>query len=204
MTASADAPHRPGLSHRWNTYFSERFPPLQHGVLIASFTFGMLSYTARLASSYQNPTAVSYLVGSVTAFFLVLQLRIMDEFKNFEGDARWRPYQPAPRSLVSMPTLRRLWFIVAALEVASTLLLDARLILGLLLIWGYSGLVGMKFFIRPRLKSSPLVFLLSHSAIVALPGLTCRLKNGDWVEMAGTTGIVVRLAPRELTPFSFA
>ncbi|MGB7933051.1 MAG: PEP/pyruvate-binding domain-containing protein, partial [Gammaproteobacteria bacterium] len=52
--------------------------------------------------------------------------------------------------------------------------------------------------------------LLSHSAIVArelglptivaLPGLTRWLKDGDWVEMDGTTGIVVRLPPSEVTP----
>ena len=46
--------------------------------------------------------------------------------------------------------------------------------------------------------------LLSHSAIVArelglptivsLPGLTTWLKDGDWVEMDGATGVVVKLA----------
>ena len=52
--------------------------------------------------------------------------------------------------------------------------------------------------------------LLSHSAIVArelglptivaLPGLTRWLKDGDWVEMDGATGIVVRVPPPEVTP----
>jgi phosphohistidine swiveling domain-containing protein len=50
--------------------------------------------------------------------------------------------------------------------------------------------------------------LLSHSAIVArelglptivaLPGLTRWLKNGDWVEMDGATGVVARLPPTEI------
>jgi phosphohistidine swiveling domain-containing protein len=53
--------------------------------------------------------------------------------------------------------------------------------------------------------------LLSHSAIVArelglptivaLPGLTRWLKDGDWVEMDGTTGVVTRMAPTRFTAF---
>jgi pyruvate,water dikinase len=52
--------------------------------------------------------------------------------------------------------------------------------------------------------------LLSHSAIVArelglptivaLPGLTRWLKDGDWVEMDGATGVVVRLPAPGVTP----
>lgn len=43
--------------------------------------------------------------------------------------------------------------------------------------------------------------MLSHSAIVALPGLIRWQKDGDRVGMDGTAGIVMRLAPRELTTF---
>jgi hypothetical protein len=54
-------------------------PPLQHGVLIAAFIFGMLTCTARVASFCQAPAASSYLVAFATAFLLILQRRILDE-----------------------------------------------------------------------------------------------------------------------------
>lgn len=157
MTAAPDAPQQPEPFRRWNTYSSERFPPLQHGVLIAAFTSGMLSSTARPAPSYQTPTAVSDLVGSATAFLLTLQPRILDKFKNFEEEPPGGRTNRHHGIWVSMPTLRRLWFIVAALEVAGALLLDVYLVLvlGLLLIWGYSGLMGMKFFIAAGSSPTP-------------------------------------------------
>lgn len=168
MTAPPVPEQRPGFLRRWNSYFSERFPPLQHGVLIAAFTFGVLTYTARVASAYQPPAGTNFAVAFATAFLLILQLRILDEFKDFEEDARWRPYRPVPRGLVSLGALRMLWFIAAALEVGGALLLDARLVWGLLAIWGYSGLMGVEFFVRRWLKSHPLVYMLSHIVIVPL------------------------------------
>jgi hypothetical protein len=48
-------------------------------VLIAAFIFGMLTCTARVASSCQAPAAASYLVAFPTAFLLILQRRILDE-----------------------------------------------------------------------------------------------------------------------------
>ena len=172
---------RPGFFSRWNTYFSERFPPLQHGVLIAAFTFGVLTYTARVASTYQPPAVLSFVVAFATAFLLILQLRILDEFKDLEEDTRWRPYRPVPRGLVSLRSLRMLWFIAAALEVTGALLLDAHLLWGLLVIWGYSGLMGVEFFVPRWLKSHPLVYMLSH--IVIVPMIAAYMAACHWLPM---------------------
>ncbi|SFN81093.1 4-hydroxybenzoate polyprenyltransferase [Formivibrio citricus] len=165
----ATTPANPdGFFWRWHTYFSERFPPLQHGLLIAAFCFGVLSYAARVAMPAQKPGAMVFVVAFVTAFLMILQLRILDEFKDFEEDARWRPYRPVPRGLISLASLRRLWFMAAAVQVGVALLLDARLLAGLLAVWLYSGLMGVEFFIRDWLKAHPLVYMLSHILIVPM------------------------------------
>ncbi|MGB7932587.1 MAG: UbiA family prenyltransferase [Gammaproteobacteria bacterium] len=181
MTVSPVPVEHPGFFRRWNTYFSERFPPLQHGVLIAAFTFGVLTYTARVASTYHPPAGTGFVVAFATAFLLILQLRILDEFKDFEEDARWRPYRPVPRGLVSLHSLRLLWFIAAALEVAGALLLDAHLLWGLLVIWSYSGLMGVEFFIPRWLKSQPLVYMLSH--IVIVPMIAAYMAACHWLPL---------------------
>jgi 4-hydroxybenzoate polyprenyltransferase len=159
---------RPGFLRRWNTYFAERFPPLQHGLLIAAFTFGVLAYTGALASPSREPAWLGFAVAFATAFLVILQLRILDEFKDYEEDARWRPYRPVPRGLVTLGSLRTLWFIAAALEIAGALLLDARLLWGLLAIWAYSALMGVEFFVRDWLKTHALVYMLSHILIVPM------------------------------------
>lgn len=200
MTAAPDAPQQPEPLRRWNTYSSERFPPLQHGILIAAFTSGMLSSTARPAPSYQTPTAVSDLVGSATAFLLTLQPRILDKFKNFEeeppGDRTnrhhgiWVNAYAAP-PLVHCGRLGGGWLPSARRLPGSGTAADL----------GLFRSHGDEFLHRRWPKSYPLVFMLSHSAIVALPGLIRWQKDGDRAGMDGTAGIVMRLAPRELTTF---
>jgi 4-hydroxybenzoate polyprenyltransferase len=170
---------RPGFVQRWNTYFAERFPPLQHGVLIAAFSFGMQAYTAKLGQSAQSLNGLSFAVAFVTAFLLILQLRILDEFKDYGEDRQYRPYRPVPRGLVTLGALRKLWFLAAGIQVASALLLDARLLLGLLAIWIYSGLMGVEFFVRTWLKAHPLAYMLSH--IVIVPMIATYLAACDWL-----------------------
>ncbi len=168
MNPSSDTANPSGFFWRWNTYFAERFPPLQHGVLIAAFCFGVLSYTAHVSASIPNLDGLTFLIAFLTAFLMILQLRILDEFKDFEEDSRWRPYRPVPRGLISLASLRRLWFIAAAMQVMGALLLDAHLLLGLLALWLYSGLMGVEFFVRDWLKAHPLVYMLSHIVIVPM------------------------------------
>lgn len=156
---------------RWRIYFAERFPPLQHGTLIAAFCFGLQAYAGASSIPAQKPGLVPFAVAFVTTFLLMLQLRILDEFKDFEDDVRWRPYRAVPRGLVSLASLRNLWFIAAALQSAAVLLVDARLFAGLLAIWLYSGLMGVEFFMRRWLKAHPLAYMLSHILIAPMIAL---------------------------------
>lgn len=162
---SADPSGWPG---RWARYFAERFPPLQHGLLIAVFGFGVQAYTARLATPGQGPVWTGLVVACVTAFLLILQLRILDEFKDAEDDARWRPYRPVPRGLVSLAGLRNLWLLCAALETAGAVWLAPGLGWGLLAIWLYSGLMAAEFFVRDWLKAHALAYMASHIVIVPM------------------------------------
>jgi len=179
MNQSTVHPEPQGFLRRWNIYFAERFPPLQYGVLIAAFTFGILEYTANLGSPSLEPSWPGFLVAFATAFLIILQLRILDEFKDFAEDAQWRPYRPVPRGLVSLSGLRNLWLIAAAIEVAASFLLAPRLLWGLFAIWLYSGLMGVEFFVRTWLKAHPLVYMLSH--IVIVPMLAAFVAACHWL-----------------------
>ena len=60
---------------------------------------------------------------------MFLQLRIADEFKDADDDARWRPYRPVPRGLVTLGELRWLFVITALVQIGLVLALDVRLLL---------------------------------------------------------------------------
>ena len=70
------------------------------------FVRGLLFAPVRGEDSW--PEWRGLVVAFVTCFLFFLQLRIADEFKDFEEDTRYRPYRPVPRGLV---TLRELGWI---------------------------------------------------------------------------------------------
>lgn len=166
------------FSARWRIYFSERFPPLQHGVLIAAFVIGSMAHGARLHGPADFPSPATILPAFIITFLFFLQLRILDEFKDFEDDARWRAYRPVPRGIVTLRALGWLWVWAAGVQVALTLLIVPSLILMLIAIWAYSGLMGVEFFVRDWLKAHPVAYMSSHMVIV--PMIALFITAFDW------------------------
>jgi 4-hydroxybenzoate polyprenyltransferase len=107
-------------------------------------------------------------VAFLTAFLFFLQLRIADEFKDFEEDARYRPYRPVQRGLVSLRELGRVGFSAALVQLTLALWLDAALALLLAGVWLYLVLMSKEFFAADWLRSRPIAYMLSHMAIVPL------------------------------------
>jgi hypothetical protein len=157
-----------GFLARWGAYFRERFPPLQYAIALAVFSFAMSAYTRGLSGQRGLPDLYPLFVGFAVTFLLFLQLRILDEFKDFEEDARYRPYRPVPRGLISLHSLGRLWFIAAGIQLALSASLGVQLIGLLVLVLAYSGLMGVEFFVRAWLKRHAGVYMASHMLIVPM------------------------------------
>jgi 4-hydroxybenzoate polyprenyltransferase len=153
---------------RWLSYQRERFPLVAHGPLIAAFSVSAVCFSSLVRGRVALPPPASVLVAFVTSLLLFLQLRIADEFKDFEDDARYRPYRPVPRGLV---TLRELGWIgagAAAMQLALALMLEPSLIWLLTLVWAYLALMTREFFVRDWLRRHPVVYLTSHMVIIPL------------------------------------
>jgi 4-hydroxybenzoate polyprenyltransferase len=165
---------------RWRIYFKERFPPLQHGLVTAGFAFGTIAYSARL-TGVAFPTPAAFLSVFISTFLFFLQLRILDEFKDFEDDSRWRPYRPVPRGIVSLRSLGWVWVCAAAVQTAVAVAFEPTLVAVLVLVWAYSGLMGAEFFVRDWLKAHPLVYMASHAVITPLIALY--VSAFDWLKI---------------------
>jgi 4-hydroxybenzoate polyprenyltransferase len=165
---------------RWWIYQRERFPLVAHGPLILAFSASAVSYSALLRGAAAAPAVISFAVAffvSLGSFFL---LRIADEFKDAEEDAKFRPYRPVPRGLVRLRELAWIGVGVAALQ----LVLAARIgwtLVGLLVVtWIYFGLMSEEFFARRWLKARPVVYLFSHMLI--MPLVDWFATGCDWVQ----------------------
>lgn len=167
---------------RWWIYQKERFPLAAHGPLIAAFSACAVSFSSLLRHAPQ-PGFQMYGVAFGVCLLMFLQLRIADEFKDFEDDSRWRPYRPVPRGLVKLSELRVVFIIAAAIQLGLVLWLDARLLWVLGIAWTYLALMSVEFFCRDWLKARPVVYLVTHMGIMPLVdffGTAC-----EWLPRVG-------------------
>ncbi|HEX8372610.1 MAG TPA: UbiA family prenyltransferase [Chthoniobacterales bacterium] len=153
--------------NKWWIYQRERFPVFAHGCLIAAFSFSAVACSTLLRGG-DVPSWGSVAVAFVNSFLAFLQLRIADEFKDFEEDSRFRAYRPVPRRLVTLRELGWLGALTAAMQILLALALTPRLLPYLAITWIYLALMSREFFVRKWLQGKPVTYLLSHMLIMPL------------------------------------
>ena len=169
---------------RWWIYQRERFPLLGHGPLIAAFSFSALSFSMLLRGRTTLPDAAPVIVAFVTALLFFLQLRIADEFKDFEEDSRFRPYRAVPRGLVTLRELGGLGILAAVVQLILAVWLMPSLVLLLAVAWAYLVLMSKEFFVPAWLKAHPILYMISHMVIIPLVDLYATACDW-WVAGAG-------------------
>lgn len=178
MTGSKDAV-MPGPLARWVIYQRERFPLAGHAPLVAAFSLSAVCYSSLLRHVTLLPRAATVIVAFVSALLFFLQLRIADEFKDAEEDARYRPYRPVPRGLIGLPSLRRLFILGAVVQLGLSLWLAPVLACWLLLTWAYLALMSREFFVGGWLRRHPFTYMWTHMLI--MPLIDVYTSATDWV-----------------------
>ncbi|HEY3814907.1 MAG TPA: UbiA family prenyltransferase [Caulobacteraceae bacterium] len=191
------------LAPRLWTYQAERFPLVKHGGLILVFSGGEAVFGALVRGVAVDWRAVA--TAAVVCLLLFAQLRISDEHKDRLDDARWRPERPVPRGLVSLGELRTVAAGAAVVQLVATVALDVRLLPVLGLVWGWMALMSVEFFAPAWLKARPIVYLVSHMAVmplIALFAVACGARTatlispavGAFLAMAFLNGVVLEIA----------
>lgn len=152
------------MSRAW-TYLQERFPLPAHAPLVFSFAGGVACASSALRGG-DGPGWGPVVVASVVALGFFFQLRVADEWKDADADRRYQPERPVPRGLVTLRELVLAGLAVAAVQVALTVWLDARLLAVLAAVWAFGALMTVEFGARAWLRARPVATLLSHALIV--------------------------------------
>lgn len=142
-------------------YQRERFPLASMGALALLLGASATMFSA-LVRGAAMPSAHTVLAAAASALLVFAQMRVLDEFKDAEDDARYRPYRPLPRGLVSLAELRGVLALGAAAQVCIALAVDVRLLWLLAALWGYHALMTAEFFARDWLRSRHFLYLASH------------------------------------------
>jgi len=176
--------HPQSSGERWWIYQRERFPLVGHTPVIAAFSLAAIGYSILERGSSTLPRARTIMVAFTCSLLFFLQLRLADEFKDFEEDRLYRPYRPVPRGLVTLRELAFVWVGSLLLQLLSTLWLSARLLPLLVAVWIYQLLMSKEFFCRDWLKRHPAAYMLSH--MVIMPLIFLFASACDWIR-AGYT-----------------
>lgn len=155
-----------GFASRLWEYQAERFPVFKHGALIAAFGTSAICLSALLRGAAPSPMALA--VAVLVLFGLFFQLRVADEHKDNEEDTKFRPERPVPRGLVTLKELRAVAIVVALAQIALTALLDWTLLIPLLAVWAWLAIMTKELFVPKWLKARPLIYMVSHMAIMPL------------------------------------
>lgn len=164
--------------NRWWIYQRERFPIVGHGALIAAFSLSAVCYSMLRRGEAGMPSAPIALIAFASSFLFFLQLRISDEFKDAEEDAKYRPYRPVPRGLVTLTELGRIGWVARLIQLALALWLSPGLVLLLAACWAYMELMTREFFIAGWLKAHPVHYLWTH--MLVLPLIDFYVTACDW------------------------
>lgn len=168
---------------RWWTYQAERFPLFAHGPLVLAFSTSAVCFSWMLHGTGEGPGVAGFVVAFVSCLTFFLQLRIADEFKDFDEDLRYRPYRPVQRGLVTLRELGVLFAIGGLIQLGLALWYEIRLLIPLVITWIYLAGMSKEFFVREWLAGKHLLYMVSH--MVIMPLIDFYATSSEWARSLG-------------------
>lgn len=173
---------------KWNTYQKERFPVLIYGLYIFCIVFAVFCFSSYMvpiaAETFLEETNVNTLLPVkfeyeylklipmfIFAFLQFLMVRIVDEFKDYEEDSKYRPYRPVPRGLVTLKELKTLFIICGVIQFAVSFAYNPDGLILLIGFWLFFALFSQDFFIKKFLDKHILITVLIDELLVAFLAL---------------------------------
>ena len=160
-----------GFFKKWATYQKERFPVVVYGLYIFCIVFAIFCYTSTVFDNVGEPNFILLIPMFVFAFLQYLMVRIVDEFKDFEEDSKYRPYRPVPRGLVTLKELKVLFVICVLIQIAIAFVFNKENMLLLFGFWLFFALFCKDFFIKKFLDNHILLTVVIDELLIVFLGL---------------------------------
>jgi hypothetical protein len=148
---------------KWFTFVMERIPVIPNLLIACGISFS----AKQLVDG--NVGGNLTLMGSVMVLFFLVELRIMDEYKDYEKDCVAHPERPLPRGLINLETYPRVIWIVMALYFAFTpVVWSYSKTAGILLLISQIWLILMylEFFVGSWLEKRPFLYAITHQVVI--------------------------------------
>ena len=158
-------------------YLNERFPLGKNSIFVLIFTLSGYIYTSLLYNSkimhpfYVKGIRVPMSFYRIVPLFIIifmffLQLRITDEFKDYEEDLKYRAYRPVQRGVITLKALGKIGIATIIIQIILAYVIDFKIIYFMIIVWFYMFLMAKEFFIKKWLTKRILIYALSHVVIM--------------------------------------
>ena len=151
-----------------NIYQKERFPVLKNGLLILILSVSTLCFSGILQNNFTFPKFSEIIIVFIIMFIFFLQLRIADEFKDFEEDSKYRPYRPVPRGVITLSELRNIGIYGFLLQILLIYLFNKDIFIIFFIVYFYMFLMTKEFFVHKWLNEHQAVYMFSHMLVMIL------------------------------------
>ena len=157
-------------------YLNERFPLGKNSFFVLIFTLSGYIYTSLLYNSkimylFTNGVKIGIFQYKIISLFIIIfmfffQLRITDEFKDYEEDLKYRAYRPVQRGVVTLKALGKIGIATVIIQIILAYIIDFKIIYFMIIVWSYMFLMAKEFFIKEWLTKRILIYALSHVVIM--------------------------------------
>ena len=158
-------------------YLNERFPLGKNSFFVLIFTLSGYIFTGLLYNSkiinqiFSKEIKVPMPWHKIVALFIIifmffLQLRITDEFKDYEEDLKYRAYRPVQRGVITLKALGKIGIATVIIQIILAYIIDFKIIYFMIIVWFYMFLMAKEFFIKEWLTKRILIYALSHVVIM--------------------------------------
>lgn len=152
---------------RWVVYTLERFPPLVYLLLTGGLVFSGYYLASPVLKSHHLVPLLYAWVGLLIFFY---ELRLMDEFKDFDKDIIANPDRPLPRGLLQIVevrvTINNLLVVMIGWAGMGWFVVNPAAALIYLGLTGYLFLMYVEFFCGPWLSRKPFFYAITHQVVL--------------------------------------
>ena len=159
---------------KWYIYQKERFPVLVYGLYVFCIVFATFCFFNYYWEMYYYEW-IKLIPMFIVALLQFLMVRIVDEFKDYEEDCKYRPYRPVPRGLIKLKELKILFIICIIIQLILTITCSQNGLLYLIILWVFFALMSKGFFIKKILDKHLLLEVTLDELI--LPIMVLYLAN---------------------------
>lgn len=159
---------------RLYTYQKERFPLSQYILFILLYYGGFLALNMFLAGTDFHFSHI-HVIGYFTVLLIFLQIRLLDEIKDFKTDSAYMPERPVQRGVISIKEIKLMIGIVTAIIMIINIPLGSANIIITAFIELFLFVMTREFFIGKYIEKNRIIYASLH--MLAMPVISVYIIN---------------------------